>query len=91
MNRTARILLVTSLVIAGLLVLGGILNSETHPAFWSAIAWIALVIAFNASIGARRQRKTCPQCAQAVLVAATVCRHCGSHFDPEPSAAVADR
>jgi hypothetical protein len=90
MNRTARILLVTSLVIAGLLVLGGVLNSETPPAFWSAIAWIVLVIAFNASIGARRQRKACPQCAEAVLAAATVCRHCGFRFDPEPATAVAD-
>jgi uncharacterized protein UPF0547 len=79
-SRIGRILLVASLVIAGLMLLGGALNHETPPAFWVALAWVLIVVVFNVWIGGRRPRKRCPQCAENVLGAANVCRHCGHQF-----------
>jgi hypothetical protein len=79
-SRIGRILLVASLVIAALMLLGGMLNHETPPAFWVAVAWVLIVVFFNAWLGARSPRKRCPQCAEGVLSAANVCRHCGHRF-----------
>ena len=79
-KRLARILLVASLLFAVLAILGGILNGETPAGFWVGTIWIAAVMTFNVWAGARRPRKKCPQCAEGVLSAANVCRHCGYRF-----------
>jgi hypothetical protein len=71
------------------MILGGVLNQEAPPAFWVAAVWIVSVVALNVWIGARRPRKTCPQCAESVLAAAVVCRHCGYSFEGQPSTTVA--
>jgi Uncharacterised protein family UPF0547 len=89
-NRLARIVLVASLVIAVLMLLGGVLNHETPPAFWVALAWVLIVVVFNAWIGGRRPRKQCPDCSETVLSAANVCRHCGYRFEDQPSTTVAE-
>lgn len=34
-----------------------------------------------------RSTKTCPDCAESVLSAARICKHCGHEFDPETTAA----
>ena len=34
--------------------------------------------------GAQRETKTCPDCAETVLAAARVCKHCGHEFGPVP-------
>jgi hypothetical protein len=39
--------------------------------------------------GAERRTKTCPDCAEAVLEAARVCKHCGHEFAAEVAAPVA--
>jgi Uncharacterised protein family UPF0547 len=63
-----------------LIVIGAVLNSEAPPAVWVAAVWIGLVVAFNVWSGAARSRKRCPQCSEAVLAEARVCRYCGFAF-----------
>jgi hypothetical protein len=36
--------------------------------------------------GAGRRTKVCPDCAETVLDAARICKHCGHRFDPNPGA-----
>ena len=79
-RKLIRFLLIASIVIAVLMVLGGIVNHETPAGFWIGAVWIVAVMFFNVWVGARRPRKRCPQCAEAVLSAANVCRHCGHQF-----------
>jgi zinc-ribbon domain len=80
MKRLGRILLTISITFALLLVLAGIVNQELLASFWIAIVWLVGVMAFNIWIGAQRPKKRCPQCAEIVLPAANVCRHCGSQL-----------
>lgn len=41
---------------------------------------------FDTYQGRDRRTKTCPDCAETVLAAARVCKHCGHRFEPEPVA-----
>jgi 4-hydroxybenzoate polyprenyltransferase len=80
MKRLARILLVTSIVFALLLVLAGIASQELRASFWIGVVWLVGVMLFNVWVGAQRPKKKCPQCAETVLPAANVCRFCGFQF-----------
>jgi ribosomal protein L40E len=79
-KRLGRIFLAVSLLLAVLAVLGGIVNGETPAGFWLGASWIAIVLLFNVWVGSQRSKKICPQCAENVLSAANVCRHCGYRF-----------
>jgi hypothetical protein len=69
--KTAQIVV---LVIGGLAILAG-----GSSRIIGAVFIVAVFLSYVA-VGARRPRKRCPQCSEAVMAEAHVCKHCGHSF-----------
>jgi hypothetical protein len=81
----------------GVSFLGQTIEATATPAVGIYAAGAAGVLAMFAGLvlaghvfesyqGPDRQTKTCPDCAETVLAAARICKHCGHQFESEPVA-----
>jgi hypothetical protein len=59
-----------------------VIAGSTAGKIAGAVLLVAIFLSYVAS-GARQPRKRCPQCAENVLAAAQVCKHCGYRFDAQ--------